>query len=124
MFFVKLAIRFIIFFLASRFPKFKMGYGVFLIILMSFISMFLFIGAALDQSAGQPAWVVRNMRLFGVGALVIGWVLGIALMRQAARHEAMMKANLDEYERKRDSEDTWKCVVCEQNTISTSAYLE
>jgi hypothetical protein len=35
-------------------------------------------------------------------------------MRQAARHEAMMKANLDEYERKRDSEDTWKCVVCEQ----------
>jgi hypothetical protein len=27
-------------------------------------------------------------------------------MRQAARHEAMMKVNLDEYERKRDSEDT------------------
>jgi len=92
--------------LAAVFPKFKKGYGVFLIVLMSFISMFLFIGAALDQSAGQPAWVVRNMRLFGVGALVIGWVLGIALMRQAARHEAIMQANLDEYERKRDSEDT------------------
>ena len=106
MFFVKLAIRFFIVLLASKFPKFKSGYGVFLIILMSFISMLLFLGAAVDQSAGQPAWVVRNMRLFGVGALVIGWVLGIALMRQAARHEAMMQANLDEYERKRDSEDT------------------
>ena len=103
---MSIVIKMILVALAAAFPKFKMGYGVFLIVLMSFISMFLFIGAALDQSAGQPAWVVRNMRLFGVGALVIGWVLGIALMRQAARHEAMMKVNLDEYERKRDSEDT------------------
>ena len=103
---MNIVIKLILVALASVFPKFKKGYGVFLIVLMSFISMFLFIGAALDQSAGQPAWVVRNMRLFGVGALVIGWVLGIALMRQAARHEAMMKVNLDEYERKRDSEDT------------------
>ncbi|MGY9033080.1 MAG: hypothetical protein ACKVIA_12740 [Rhodobacterales bacterium] len=103
---MSIVIKMILVALAAVFPKFKMGYGVFLIVLMSFISMFLFIGAALDQSAGQPAWVVRNMRLFGVGALVIGWVLGIALMRQAARHEAMMKVNLDEYERKRDSEDT------------------
>ena len=103
---MSIVIKLIIVALAAVFPKFKKGYGMFLIILMSFISMFLFIGAALDQSAGQPAWVVRNMRLFGVGALVIGWVLGIALMRQAARHEAMMKVNLDEYERKRDSEDT------------------
>jgi hypothetical protein len=92
--------------LASVFPKFKKGYGMFLIILMSFISMFFFIGSALDQSTGQPDWVVRNMRLFGVGALVIGWVLGIALMRQAARHEAMMEANLDEYERNKESSDS------------------
>ena len=103
---MNIVIKAIIVAVAAVFPKFKKGYGMFLIILMSFISMFFFIGAALDQSAGQPDWVVRNMRLFGVGALVIGWVLGIALMRQAARHEAMMKANLDEYERKRDSEDT------------------
>jgi hypothetical protein len=27
-------------------------------------------------------------------------------MRQAARHEAMMETNLDQYQRKRDSEDT------------------
>ena len=103
---MSIVIKMILVALAAVFPKFKMGYGVFLIVLMSFISMFLFIGAALDQSAGQPAWVVRNMRLFGIGASVIGWILGLALMRQAARHEAMMKVNLDEYERKRDSEDT------------------
>lgn len=79
---------------------------MFLIILMSLISMFLFIGLALDQSAGQPDWVVRNMRLFGVDGLVIGWVLGIALMRLATRHEAMMGANLDEYARKKASDDS------------------
>ena len=103
---MSIVIKMILVALAAVFPKFKMGYGVFLIVLMSFISMFLFIGAALDQSAGQPAWVVRNMRLFGVGALVIGWVLGIALMRQAARHEAIMKANLDECERNKESSDS------------------
>ena len=103
---MSIVIKMILVALAAVFPKFKKGYGMFLIILMSFISVFFFIGAALDQSAGQPDWVVRNMGLFGVGALVTGWVLGIALMRQAARHEAMMKANLDEYERKRDSEGT------------------
>ena len=32
------------------------------------LGLFLFFGAAADQSAGQLAWVVRNMRLFGVGA--------------------------------------------------------
>ena len=100
---MNIVIKLFIVALAAVFPKFKKGYGMFLIILMSFISMFFFIGSALDQSTGQPDWVVRNMRLFGVGALVIGWVLGIALMRQAARHEAMMEANLDEYERKKDT---------------------
>ena len=103
---MNIVIKLMIVVLASVFPKFKKGYGMFLIILMSLISMLLFIGAALDQSAGQPDWVVRNMRLFGVGALVIGWVLGIALMRQAARHEAMMEANLDEYECNKESSDS------------------
>ena len=68
---------------------------MFLIILMSFISMLLFFGAAADQSAGQLAWVVRNMRLFGVGALVIGWVLGIALMRQSERDVATMEDGVE-----------------------------
>ena len=108
MFFVKLAIRFIIFFLASRFPKFKMGYGVLLIIGMTLISALFFFGAHLDNSNGEPTWIVRNMRLFGVGALVIGWVLGIALMRQAERDATVWEDRIEEYERKRDSEGTEK----------------
>ena len=102
MFFVKLAIRFIIFFLASRFPKFKMGYGVLLIIGMTLISALFFFGAHVDNSSGEPAWVVRNMRFFGVGALVIGWVLGIALMRQADRDVTIWEDRTEEYERKKE----------------------
>ena len=102
MFFVKLAIRFIIFFLASRFPKFKMGYGVLLIISMTLISALFFFGAHVDNSSGEPAWVVRNMRLIGVGALVIGWVLGIALMRQAERDATIWEDRTEEYERKKE----------------------
>ena len=47
---------------------------------------------------------MRNEILFGIGASVLDWVIGLALIRQAKRHEAMMEANLDEYERKRNSE--------------------
>ena len=103
---MNIVIRLIIVALAAVFPKFKMGYGVFLIILMSFVSLFCFFAAYADYTLGEPTWIVRNEILFGIGASVIGWVLGIALMRQAARHEAMMQANLDEYERKRGSDDT------------------
>ena len=103
---MSIVIKMILLALAAVFPKFKMGYGVFLIILMTFVSLFAFSAAYLDHSFGEPAWIVRNEILFGIGASVIGWILGLALMRQAARHEAMMKVNLDEYERKRDSEDT------------------
>ena len=103
---MSIVIKLILVALAAIFPKFKMGYGVFLIILMTFVSLFAFSAAYLDHSFGEPAWIVRNEILFGIGASVIGWILGLALMRQAARHEAMMKVNLDEYERKRDSEDT------------------
>ena len=99
---MSIVIKMILVALAAVFPKFKKGYGMFLIILMSFISMFFFIGAALDQSAGQPDWVVRNMRLFGVGALVIGWVLGIALMRQAERDATIWEDRTEEYERKKE----------------------
>jgi uncharacterized membrane protein (DUF485 family) len=99
-------IKLILVALAAVFPKFKMGYGVFLIILMTFVSFFAFSAAYLDHSFGEPAWIVRNEILFGIGASIIGWILGLALMRQAARHEAMMKANLNEYERKRGSEGT------------------
>ena len=103
---MNIVIKLILVALASAFPKFKMGYGVFLIILMTFVSLFGFSAAYLDHSFGEPAWIVRNEILFGIGASVIGWVVGLALIRQAKRHETMMEANLDEYERKRDSEDT------------------
>ena len=98
--------RLIIVAIAAVFPKFKMGYGVFLIILMSFVSLFCFFAAYADYTLGEPAWIVRNEILIGIGASVIGWALGLALIRQAKRHEAMMQANLDEYERKRGSDDT------------------
>jgi uncharacterized membrane protein (DUF485 family) len=97
-------IKLILVALAAKFPKFKIGYGVFLIILMTFVSLFGFSAAYLDHSFGEPAWIVRNEILFGIGASVIGWVVGLALIRQAKRHEALMDANLDEYERKKESE--------------------
>jgi len=103
---MSMVIKLIIVALAAVFPKFKMGYGVFLIILMTFVSLFGFSAAYLDHSFGEPAWIVRNEILFGICASVIGWVVGLALIRQAKRDEAMIKANLDEYERKRDPEGT------------------
>ena len=103
---MNIVIKLILVALASAFPKFKMGYGVVLIILMTFVSLFAFSAAYLDHNLGEPAWIVRNEILFGIGASVIGWVVGLALIRQAKKDEAMMKANLDEYERKRDPEGT------------------
>ena len=103
---MNIVIKLILVALASAFPKFKMGYGVVLIILMTFVSLFAFSAAYLDHSFGAAAWIVRNEILIGIGASVIGWVIGLALIRQARRHEAMMEAKLDEYERKRDPEGT------------------
>ena len=103
---MSIAIKLIIVALAAVFPKFKTSYGVFLIILMTFVSLFGFSAAYLDHSFGAASWIVRNEILFGIGASVIGWVVGLTLIRQAKRHEAMMKANLDEYERKKMSKDT------------------
>ena len=90
--------------LAAVFSKFKMGYGVYLIILMTFVSLFGFSAAYLDHSFGAASWIVRNEILFGIGSSVIGWVVGLALIRQAKRDEAMIEANLNEYERNRDSD--------------------
>jgi len=103
---MNIVIKLILVALASAFPKFKMGYGVVLIILMTFVSLFAFAAAYLDHSFGAAAWIVRNEILIGIGASIIGWVIGLALIRQAKRHEAMMEAKLDEYERKRDPEGT------------------
>ena len=103
---MNIVIKLILVALASAFPKFKMGYGVVLIILMTFVSLFAFSAAYLDHSFGAAAWIVRNEILIGIGASIIGWVIGLALIRQAKRHRSMIEANLDEYERKRDPEGT------------------
>ena len=100
---MSIVIKLILVAFAAVFPKFKMGYGVFLIILMSFVSLFCFFSAYADYTFGEPTWIVRNEILFGIASSIIGWGLGLSLMRQARRHEAMMEAKLDEYERKKDS---------------------
>jgi hypothetical protein len=94
---MNLVIRFFIVALATVFPKFKFSYGLFLIIGMTLVSAFCFFAAYVEHIYGQPAWIVRNQILYGVGASAIGWGLGLALMRQAKRHEAIVKNNLDEY---------------------------
>jgi len=105
---MNLVIRFIIVALAAVFPKFKFAYGGFLIVGMTLVSALFFFGAYVDHGSGQPDWVVRNMILFGIGASVIGWVLGIALMRQAKRHEAIIKSNLEDYERYQEENESEK----------------
>jgi uncharacterized membrane protein (DUF485 family) len=92
---IKLIIRLSIVALAAMFPKFKIDYGVLLIIAFSLI----FFGAYADHINGQPFWIVRNMILFGIGSLAVGWILGLALIRQAKGHQAMMEQGLEEYER-------------------------
>ena len=99
---MNIVIRLIIVALAAVFPKFKMGYGMFLIILMSFVSLFCFFAAYADYTLGEPTWIVRNEILFGIGASVIGWVLGIALMRQAERDATIWEDRTEEYERKKE----------------------
>ncbi|MDG1997861.1 MAG: hypothetical protein P8I79_01825 [Amylibacter sp.] len=105
---MNLVIRFIIVALATVFPKFKFAYGGFLIVGMTFVTALFFFGAYLDHGSGQPDWVVRNMIFLGIGASVIGWVLGIALMRQAERHEAMNKSSLEDCEHKQEKNEREK----------------
>ena len=89
--------------LAYFFPKFRFGYGLFLIIFMQLIAAFFLFAASTDHSLGQPWWIVRNEIIFAICSSLIGWVLGIALMKQAERHAAMIKENLDETKSKQDS---------------------
>ena len=89
--------------LAYFFPKFRFGYGLFLIILMQLIAAFCLLAASTDHSLGQPWWIVRNEIIFAICSSLIGWVLGIALMKQAERHEAMIKKKKDETISKHDS---------------------
>ena len=112
---MNIVIKLILVALAAVFPKFKMGYGVFLIILMTFISLFCFFAAYADYTFGEPAWIVRNEILFGIASSIIGWVLGIALTRQSKRDAATMRDGVEAYDLKqrmdalkRDAENTDK----------------
>ena len=112
---MNIVIKLILVALAAVFPKFKMGYGVFLIILMTFISLFCFCAAYADYTFGEPAGIVRNEIFCGIASSIIGWVLGIALMRQSKRDAATMKDGVEAYALKqrmdalkRDAEDTDK----------------
>ena len=53
------------------------------------ISAIFFFGACIDSSIGKPAWLVRNMTLFGISNLVIGRVLKIAIIHQVKSDVAM-----------------------------------
>jgi hypothetical protein len=86
--------------LAYFFPRFRFGYGLFLIVLMQLIAIFCLFAAWADHTLGQPWWIVRNEIILAIFSSLIGWVLGIALMKQAKKHEAMIKKNLDEYKSK------------------------
>jgi uncharacterized membrane protein (DUF485 family) len=99
----KLLFRVIIVGLGHIFPKFRFSYGLILIVLMQFLAAFSLFAAWAD-SGSQPASVVRIEIYMAIGSSMLGWILGLALMRQAKRHAAMIKQNLDEYERKRNSE--------------------
>ena len=92
-----------------------MSIGLVLIIWMTLFSAFLFWGAHIDNIYGQPAWVVRNMRISGVVVLIVGGVWGIAVMLQARGDATMWEDGLEEYARKqgmdalqRDAKDTDK----------------
>ena len=75
--------------LAGIFPKFKSGFSIFFIIAMTLLSSIFFFGAYADHTNGEPAWIVRNMIIFGMIILAIGWILGLAINWQAKKYLAM-----------------------------------
>jgi uncharacterized membrane protein (DUF485 family) len=89
--------------LAYFFPKFRYGYGLFLIIFMHLVSAFCLFAAWAD-SGSQPASVVKFEIYLAIACSVIGWILGLALMRQAEKHQDMTKEKLKSYSEKKDKE--------------------
>ena len=75
--------------LAGIFPKFKSGFSIFFIIAMTLLSSIFFFGAYADHTNDEPAWIVRNMIIFGMIILAIGWILGLAINWQAKKYLAM-----------------------------------
>jgi hypothetical protein len=89
--------------LAYFFPKFRFGYGLFFVIFMQLIALLFLLLAWADYIIGEASFIIRNEIIFAVCSSLIGWVLGISLMKQAERHVAMIKENLDEYKDKKGS---------------------
>tara|TARA_B110000971_G_C19870364_1_gene435855 strand:- start:475 stop:696 length:222 start_codon:yes stop_codon:yes gene_type:complete len=64
----------------------------------------LFLFAAWMDHGTQPEWVVRNEIIFAVVSSLIGWLLGLALIRQAKKHAKLLEKNLKEYDRERSNQ--------------------
>ena len=80
--------------LAHIFPKFKHGYGVFFIIFMHLVALFCLFAAWADYGS-QPASVIRFEIYLAIGSSLTGWVLGIALIRQAQKHRKILDQHLE-----------------------------
>jgi uncharacterized membrane protein len=89
--------------LAYFFPKFRFGYGLFLIIFTQLVAFLFLLIARADYTLGEASWIVRNEIILAICTSLIGWVLGIALMKQAERHAAIIKKNKGETKSKQDS---------------------
>jgi hypothetical protein len=89
--------------LAYFFPKFRFGYGLFLIIFTQLVAFLFLLIAWADYSLGEASWIIRNEILFAICTSLIGWVLGAALIRQAEKHAAIIKEGLNKSIRKQGS---------------------
>ncbi|MDA8914406.1 hypothetical protein N9I17_04835 [Amylibacter sp.] len=89
--------------LAYFFPKFRFGYGLFLIIFTQLVAFLFLLIAWADYTLGEASWIIRNEIILAICTSLIGWVLGAALIRQAEKHAAIIKESLDESIRKQCS---------------------
>ena len=69
---------------AYKFPKFQIIFGFFVIILMNIICM-LFLFIAWADYGTEPISVIKFEIGTGLVFFLIGWVLGVALIRQGRR---------------------------------------
>jgi hypothetical protein len=68
------------------------------LIIANFLAIFLWSPCRSHQWAAFLDCVQYDI-FFGIGSLAIGWILGLALIRQAKGHQAMTEQRREEYER-------------------------
>jgi hypothetical protein len=77
---------------AYKFPKFKIIFGFFVIMVMNiFCMLFLFIAWA--DYGTEPISVIKFEIGTGLAFLLTGWVLGVALIRQGRRKVGQANKN-------------------------------